>query len=58
MSHSGYCDTEWKNMAQSILKFNFTNLYNCKGKIKCVHKHDELGTFTRTVNKCGPQQQY
>jgi len=42
MSHSGYCTTEWKNMAQCILKFNFTNSYTCKGKIKCVHNHGEL----------------
>jgi len=45
-------------MAHIILKFNFTNSYSCKGKIKCVHKHGELRTFTRTVNKCGSQQQY
>lgn len=42
MSHSGYFNTEWKNMAHRILKFNFTNSYNRKGKIKCVHKSYKL----------------
>jgi hypothetical protein len=43
ISHSGYCNTEWKNTALSILKSNFTNSYNCKGKIKCVHNQGENG---------------
>jgi hypothetical protein len=45
-------------MANSILKFNFTNSYNSQGKIKYVHKDCELRTFTGMVNKCGSHQWY
>jgi hypothetical protein len=53
LSQSGNYNAEWTNLAQTILKFTLTNSCNCKGKIKCLCKHGELQTFTRTVNKCG-----